>query len=67
MRFEKNTNSESRMMFILCFLGLVFGILVFGVMLSNNILRERNLRLNEYAIYNCNIQRTEVVTEYKRP
>lgn len=67
MRIEKNPNSESRMMFILCFLGLIFGILVFSVMLSNNILRERNLRLNEYAIHNCGVVRSETSTEYKRP
>jgi len=67
MKLEHNPNSESRMMFILCVLGLIFGILVFGVILSNNILRERNLALNEYAIHNCNIVRTETVTEYKRP
>ena len=48
-------------------LSLIVLILLLGVILSNNILRERNLRLNEYAIHNCNIQRTEVVTEYKRP
>ena len=48
-------------------LSLIVLILLLGIILSNNILRERNLRLNEYAIYNCNIQRTEVVTEYKRP
>ena len=67
MKFEKNPNSESRMMFILCVLGLIFGILVFSVMLSNNILRARNLALNEYAIHNCNITKSEVTTEYKRP
>lgn len=67
MKLEKNINNESRMMFILCVLGLLFGILVFGVILTNNILRERNLALNEYAIQNCNIVRTETVTEYKRP
>ena len=48
-------------------LSLIVLILLLGVILSNNILRERNLRLNEYALHNCNIQRTEVVTEYKRP
>ncbi len=67
MKIEHNPNRESRMMFILCVLGLIFGILIFSVILSNNILRERNLALNEYAIHNCNIVRTETVTEYKRP
>lgn len=59
--------SERKQLFILSVLGLIFGILLLATILSNNILRERNLKLNEFAIYNCNIERTEVVTEYKRP
>lgn len=59
--------SERKQLFILSILGLIFGILLLATILSNNILRERNLKLNEFAIYNCNIERTEVVTEYKRP
>lgn len=66
MKLEQNRNSESRMIFILCFLGLIFGILMFSVMLSNNIIRERNLRLNEYAIYNCGVVRSEATTKYQR-
>lgn len=67
MKLEQKPNSESRMIFILCFLGLVLAILMFSVMLSNNIIRERNLRLNEYVIQNCGVVRSEVKTEYKRP
>ena len=59
--------SERKQLFIASVLGSILGILIFATILTNNILRERNLRLNEYAIYNCNIERTEVVTEYKRP
>lgn len=57
--------NERKQIFILCVMGLIFGILVFSVMLTNNILRERNLRLNEYAIYNCKVERSEIITEYK--
>ena len=59
--------SERKQLFIASVLGSILGILIFATILTNNILRERNLRLNEYAIYNCNIERTEIVTEYKRP
>ena len=59
--------SERKQLFILSALGLIFGILLLATIISNNILRERNLKLNEFAIYNCNIERTEIVTEYKRP
>lgn len=59
--------SERKQLFILSVLGLILGILIFATILTNNILRERNLKLNEFAIYNCNIERTEIVTEYKRP
>ena len=67
MKFEKNPHNETRMMFILCALGLIFGILVFVVISSNNLLRARNLALDEYAIQNCNIAKSEITTEYKRP
>lgn len=59
--------SERKQLFIASILGSILGILIFATILSNNILRERNLKLNEFAIYNCNIERTEVATEYKRP
>lgn len=59
--------SERKQLFILSILGSILGILIFATILTNNILRERNLRLNEYAIYHCNIERAEIVTEYKRP
>ena len=59
--------SEQKQLFIASVLGSILGILIFATILTNNILRERNLKLNEYAIYNCNIERTEIVTEYKRP
>lgn len=59
--------SERKQLFIASVLGSILGILIFATILTNNILRERNLKLNEYAIYNCNIERTEIVTEYKRP
>jgi len=59
--------SEQKQVFILSFLGLILAILIFATILSNNILRYRNLKLNEFAIYHCNIERNEIVTEYKRP
>ena len=59
--------SERKQLFIASVLGSILGILIFATILTNNILRERNLKLNEYAIYNCNIERTEIVTQYKRP
>lgn len=59
--------SERKQLFIASVLGSILGILIFATILTNNILRERNLKLNEYAIYNCNIDRTEIVTEYKMP
>lgn len=59
--------SEQKQLFIASVLGSILGILIFATILTNNILRERNLRLNEYAIYHCNIERSEIVTEYKRP
>lgn len=59
--------SERKQLFIASVLGSILGILIFATILTNNILRERNLRLNEYAIYHCNIERAEIVTEYKRP
>ena len=59
--------SERKQLFIASVLGSILGILIFATILTNNILRERNLKLNEYAIYNCNIERPEIVTEYKRP
>lgn len=59
--------SERKQLFIASVLGSILGILIFATILTNNILRERNLRLNEYAIYHCNIERTEIRTEYKRP
>jgi hypothetical protein len=59
--------SEQKQAFILCFLTLVFGILLLLVILTNNALRDRNLLLNEYAIYNCGITKSEIITEYKRP
>ena len=59
--------SEQKQLFIASVLGSILGILIFATIITNNILRERNLKLNEFAIYHCNIERTEIVTEYKRP
>lgn len=58
--------SERKQMFILSVLGMLFGIVLFGTILTNNILRERNLALNEYAIYNCGIEKQAIETTYKR-
>ena len=53
--------------FTLCVLTLLVLVLLFSCILTSNILRERNLALNEHVLQNCNIQKTEVITEYKRP
>ena len=58
--------SERKQMFILSVLGMLFGIVLFGAILTNNILRERNLALNEYAIYSCGIEKQVIETTYKR-
>ena len=54
--------SENKQMFILTLLGLILGILMFSTILTNNILRDRNLRLNEHILQDCKV---EVVNEVK--
>lgn len=53
--------TETKQMFILSLLGLILAILIFATILSNNVIRERNLKLNEHILQDCKIDQLNEV------
>lgn len=51
--------SERKQLFIIVVLGLIFGIVLFGTILTNNYLRIKNLELNAHILQDCKIDYEE--------
>lgn len=54
-----NIEKNNKRIFLLSFMSLLLALLMFGVMLTDNILKERSLRLYEHVLEDCKIDNEE--------